>query len=143
MGKMGQRALLRVIILLCRPHAAAMVKKIEYCACPHCYNSHFYISKIQHEVVTYNTIQYNTIQYNTIQYHTIQYNTIPYNTIQYNTIQYHTIQYHTMQYIDNITWCFQYPPWYLAEVPSIFPRPKAEGKYGTEAKYRADTENTR
>ena len=26
MGKMGQRALLRVIILLCRPHAAAMVK---------------------------------------------------------------------------------------------------------------------
>ena len=46
-------------------------------------------------------------------------------------------------YIDNITWCFQYPPWYLAEVPSICPRPKAEGKYGTEAKYRADTENTR
>ena len=47
------------------------------------------------------------------------------------------------RYIDNITWCFQYPPWYLAEVPSICPRPKAEGKYGTEAKYRADTENTR
>ena len=41
-----------------------------------------------------------------------------------------------MQYIDNITWCFQYPPWYLAEVPSICPRPKAEGKYGTEAKYQ-------
>ena len=40
------------------------------------------------------------------------------------------------QYIDNITWCFQYPPWYLAEVPSICPRPKAEGKYGTEAKYQ-------
>ena len=39
MGKMGQRALLRVIILLCRPHAAHVV------------NSRFYISKIQHEVV--------------------------------------------------------------------------------------------
>ena len=36
------------------------------------------------------------------------------------------------QYIDNITWCFQYPPWYLAEVPSICPRPNAEGKYGTD-----------
>ena len=30
-----------------------------------------------------------------------------------------------MKYIDTITWCFQYPPWYLAE-----------GKYGTEAKYQ-------
>ena len=39
-------------------------------------------------------------------------------------------------YIDNITWCFQYPPWYFTKVPSICPRPKAEGKYGTEAKYQ-------
>ena len=53
------------------------------------------------------------------------------------------MKYFQKKYIDNITWCFQYPPWYLAEVPSICPRPKAEGKYGTEAKYRADTENTR
>ena len=41
-----------------------------------------------------------------------------------------------VEYIDHITWCFQYPPWYLAEVSSICPRSKAEGKYGTEAKYQ-------
>ena len=29
-----------------------------------------------------------------------------------------------VKHIDNITWCFQYPPWYLAEVPSICPMAK-------------------
>ena len=28
-----------------------MTGLVEYCACPHCYNSRFYITKIQHEVV--------------------------------------------------------------------------------------------
>ena len=64
------------------------------------------------------------------------------NNASYSIHKCERLSAHT-SYIDNITWCFQYPPWYLAEVPSICPRPKAEGKYGTEAKYRADTENTR
>ena len=114
MGKMGQRALLRVIILLCRPHAAHMVNN-RVLRMPALLQQSFlyfqdttrgsYIhtyNTIQYNTIQYNTsihtIQYHTIPYNTIQYHTIQYHTIPYNTIQYNTIQYHTIPYNTIQY---------------------------------------------
>ena len=69
MGKMGRRALLRVIILLCRPHAAHMVNNRVLCMPALLQQSFLYFqdttrgSYIHTYIHTYNTIQYNTIQY--------------------------------------------------------------------------------
>ena len=86
MGKMGQRALLRVIILLCRPHAAHMVNNRVLCMPALLQQSFLYFqdttrgSYIHTYILQYNTTQHHTTPHNTTQHYTTPHHTTPHTT---------------------------------------------------------------